>query len=242
MTVEIKWFAMFSEEDGNMDMTIQSLDKVSPDLMENYPGFPHYQCPAFQDSLNNTFILRCPVDVSIRLNKKNNIMQYSCPDLTGIPFVTERLTNGMYQNFTFQYFFTFITKHNDVMIEQLPAFYHKNDFTDNCQLVIGQFNIGKWIRPINLASAMVTTESEEDIYIHIKKGNPLSYVRFNCKDNIKLKRIEDIEEIKRVSNQSQTCTSVKRYSPRMSLKKLYDLFKPFNRKYKKSCPFNIFKK
>lgn len=240
MMVEIRWFVEFSR---GLDIITQSLDRVSADLMKNYPGSAHHQCPAWKDSLNDTYILRSPMDVSIRLNKKNNIIQANKFVDKDVPFIMARdVPDGMDQQFSCQYFFYFITNHDDVMIEQLPAFYHINDFTKNCTTVGGQFNVAKWTRPINLTAAIVTTESEEDIYIHIKKGDPLSYVRFTCKDNIKLKRITDIEEMIQISHQSKTCIDVKMFQANTGLKKLYEIFKPFNRKYKKSCPFNIFKR
>ena len=246
MKKKVEWFAEWS--DGTSDIVdislppFDSLDMVSADIMKNYPNYDHYQCPAFQDSLNNTFILRCPIDISIKVNKKNNVLQISS-DACSIPMISGRPSeNTRFQLFSFQYFFTFISKHDDIMVEQLPALYHKNDFTDKCQIIIGRFNIGKWIRPIEMGAVMITSESEEDIFINIKKGDAISYIRFICDDNIVTKRLEDIVEIKKILEIGKACTDVKKFSPRLSLKKLYDLFKPYNPIYKKSCPFNIFKK
>jgi hypothetical protein len=244
MTVQIEWYTYMNNGFTNRpDIDIsstQSLDRVSVDIVNNYPNYQYYQCPAFQDSLKDTFILRSPVDISIRINKKNNIFQVAS-SLQEI-IINRPSEDTKYQSFSFTYLFNFISKHDDIMLEQLPAFYHKNDFTDKCQIIIGQFNIGKWIRPIQLGDVVVTTDSEEDIFIHIKRGDAISYVRFKCKDDMKLNRLEDIDEIYLSIQRSEACTRVKQFSPKLSLKKLYDIFKPFNQKYKKSCPFNIFKK
>lgn len=230
--IKVNWFS--THPNGATELSTEQLDRVTNDIIENSPDFEHYQCPAFIDSLKDTYIIRSPIDIKIRCNYSKD--QFFWQGLQEHISVRTQLPNPQtkYVSFSIAHYNYFVSDDEGLEIEQLPAFYHKNDFTDKTQLVIGKFNIGQWYRPLEVASCIIPDQNEVDITIN--KGDPLSYIRFN--KPVQLNRITDNEEITKIHSLANSCVALKKTNPKLSLKSMYELFKPF-RKKKKECPFNL---
>ena len=170
------------------------------------------QCPAFTNYINQFFVVRNTVDVTLRWDKINKVLHsdltYECHNSfvrlhwgdfnpeTGKPIVA--LSNS----------FVFVSDH-DVYIEVLPPF---NDIDSSWQLIPGSYNIGNWFRPF-----VTTFEMLED-EITIPRGQPMAYIKFrssNVKDKIKLEKIDRTTQLEHVVNSSLT---LKHYIPKLSWK------------------------
>lgn len=194
---------------GWVDLAYYDLERLS--TWDNTDS-KYNQCPAFTNYVNQFYVVRNSVDVTLRWDKVNKVLHsdlsYEChnsfvrlhwgdfnPD-TGRPIVA--LSNS----------FVFVAD-EDVYIEMLPPF---NDIDNAWRLIPGSYNIGNWYRPF-----ITTFEMLED-EIHIPRGTPMAYVKFrtpNVKDKIKLVKIERTDHLEHVVNSS---LSLKHYLPKISWK------------------------
>lgn len=232
--IKVNWFSLHNN--NAIELSTIPLDRVTNDILDNDPNYGHYLCPAFMDSLKDTYIIRSPFNLKLSLyyNPSNGEFQYSGEGVEDhIRMRSEfPIPKTKYISFTVNHFFQFFTDNETIEIEQLPALYHRNSFTEQTQVITGRFNIGKWYRPIETASCIVPYR--ENVEINIKKGDALSYVRFN--QPVILNRITDSKKITEILNLITACTALKRTNPKLSLKSMYELFKPFK---PKKCPFKF---
>jgi hypothetical protein len=194
---------------GWLDLAHYELEKLSTweDSVSKYN-----QCPAFTNYVNQFYVIRNTVDVTLRWDKNNKVLHsdltHEChnsfvrlhwgdfdPD-TGNPIVA--LSNS----------FVFVSDH-DVFIEVIPPF---NDIDKSWRAIPGSYNIGNWYRPF------VTTFEMLEPEIKISRGQPLAYVKFRTpgiKDKIKLVEIDRTEQLEHAVNSSLT---LKHYIPKISWK------------------------
>jgi hypothetical protein len=78
---------------------------------------------------------------------------------------------------------TFICE-SPAMLQVFPAFMHYNDFTSKTSVIPGEYDISKWTRPVEL----VFEVKNQKEHIKIKKGDALSYFKFNTDDTVKLEK------------------------------------------------------
>ena len=177
-----------------------------------------FQCPAFKRSLVNTFVYKCPYDLSITYDE-NKRYKIDIPnpalrdDHTDRP-VDER--TGKEDNHTIQLFtakankFLFADSSCELSIES-PVFHN----TEYCFLS-GSFNIGKWFRPIHPA---ILNFDQKDIFI--KRGDPLLYLKFPKDVKIEIRRTY----LGPLSfNLSMGYGGYKMYEKKAPLEKLYKYF------------------
>jgi hypothetical protein len=256
--IEIEWFTFAVENHVPPEFVLAKetialpLTPVFPELIKEYNvRQAHTRCPAFIDTLSNTFLLRSDINIGLRFDPVSRSLDVKDnTELTTSMYIDNRDKdnynegNNIFEkgNMTFS-----IKQHHiflseeDVEVELLPCFYHESDFTRKTQLIAGKFNINKWIRPTEVA-AMVRNTSykyKQPVDISIKRGDPLMYIRFITANNkpVKLKQLTDPDKIKKYSEYSHRCVSIKNVLPGLSMQKMYDIFKPFRPKVKK-CPFN----
>jgi len=188
----------------------------------NYDGLPrHLKCYAFMDYCKNSFVIKSPVDVIITVGRNPPSLKL------------DRLDQDFYDNFFMlrdeDYFgknkfgITTMPKllffsDKSVKMESIPFYFlpEINPIHNKIAFVSGVYDIGKWIRPIDVSGEIISGVTE----IKIKHNDPLFVVRFSSRDQeIKLKRVYEDEKILRAM---RTCTDVKRYKTFIPLNKLYD--------------------
>ena len=76
------------------------------------------------------------------------------------------------------------------MINQLPAYYDNNDYTNKTNTITASFDIGNWFRP---AGKPVFQIKKDVTTIDIKEGDALLYIKFNTTEKIKLIEFDDPE-------------------------------------------------
>jgi hypothetical protein len=140
------------------------------------------QCPAFKEYFKNTYVIKYPFDYQIGWNGRD-------------------ITSNMYDQVFFNkaviirdpeagYFsllhptMVFYTDSEDLEMEILPAYFHKNELTTNGFLIPGTFNIGKHLprkleAPYKLASK---------VEINIQNNDALYYIKFKTKEKIEFKK------------------------------------------------------
>lgn len=250
MSNYVKWMISTHAKDvlaecGADNVVALKPELVISDISKQFPGYLHYRCPAFIDTLKNTYVVKASFDFSIRVNPTERTIELD----KDINFVQKYMTNRVNdytsaQNMlmSINHFMMFITD-DDLEIEQLPCLYHSNDWTENTQLITGRFNIKKWIRPIEVAAIVKKTKQENlPVVINIKRGDALFYIRFHSKDNtqIVLEQETDLNKIVDYIKISWTTAMVKRTNPYLKLPVLYELFERFRpKKFFNRCPFNF---
>ena len=68
------------------------------------------------------------------------------------------------------------------MMQVFPAFMHKNEFTDKTTVIPGEYDVGRWTRPVETVFEIRSNREQ----IVITKGDAISYVKFSSDDQIKM--------------------------------------------------------
>lgn len=224
MKINVEWFFI------NDDLGVQNL---SVDLLgiDPIPVLKFYNqnetskirhCPAYLDSLKNTYVICSPIDYEIQFNREEkwaNVI--TPPTLPNKLFSLRHGQEGVSEYCLFSINFgrlLFVSRKQDVWLEVVDPFMEW-ERKNAVRIVSGKFNIHKWVRPIEFAF-----EHKNKIdTIKINRGDPLCYVRFTSKnpaDIIALNRIEqNVDDIQDFNRN----TDLKNYFPHKSLNFLYEL-------------------
>lgn len=187
----------------------------------------HLTCTALQDFHVNVFTVFSPFSAKIKINREKNKI-----DVVG-DNILHKATFNPDGSLELQLYPQYILRASEsVLVQLLPPLLV--EFKYPAYVASGEFDISKWIRPINTAFIV----SKDANVLEIKEGDPLFSLRFVTKDNepVKLKRqaLSDIE-LKLVD----ACSNVTNYKIGNKLSKLYELFDSFKKSLtKKKCPFH----
>lgn len=192
-------------------------------------------CPGNNDYMKNVFVIRSPIDVTLDINTQHKTVT-NCnlsPDVAANVLVIRSNPNiDKYLTVSLRFSYLFMSKEPIVLEELSPFFEH--DFCNDFNIIPGEFNIGKWIRPIDIAFEVHTDVSR----LEIKRGDPLCYLRFRAPDNgtVKLVRVERNDEIMSVARKT---LNMKHMLPGKSLDENYGLMEKTVKKFwpRFGCPF-----
>jgi len=234
------------EEMGSDNVIAIEPEKLLQNLVKTEPGMLHYTCPAFIDNFKNTYIYKAPFDISIKVDPVNRLIELDKDPETVKKYLYHRKNDSAELGnilFSLNYLLLFITD-DDIEVETIPCFYHENQFINNTMLVSGRFNIRDWIRSVELAAIVKNSEptNKECIYITIKRGDPLMYIRFHPKDGslVKLEQEFDFDVIEKYTRITRVTSLVKQTNPHTKLFDLYKMFLPFRKKLTSGkCPFRF---
>ena len=222
-------------------------EKLLPNLAKTQPGMLHYTCPAFVDTFKNTYIFRAPFDVSIKIDPVERTVQMDKDRDFVEKYLQHRVNDAPETEnvlFSLNHFLLFVTD-DDIEIETIPCYYHQSDFVNKVMFISGKFNIRDWVRNVEVATIVKNSkpENKDPIFITIKRGDPLFYIRFHPKDGsvVKLEQEFDFDKIEKYTKLGWVTTSIKKTNPHTKLAELYKMFSPFRRKNVKAskCPFNF---
>lgn len=191
----------------------------------------YLKCVAMQDFHINAFTVYSPFDVKFKFDRANNKV-----DIFGDNNVNTAKFNSdgdveiqLYPQYVFR-------STESVLMQLLPPLL--TPARSDAFVVPGEFDISKWIRPLNIAFIIPKHIDE----FEIKEGEALFSIRFVTQDNeaVKLTR-------QALSNEEVTlakaCTNITYVKLGLSLKALYELFTRFKASLKPSkCPFHRSKK
>lgn len=161
----------------------ESLDTLSSCLNENLElvtGKSYHQCPAFQQYIKNTFVVRSTYDYELHLDKEKQsitspLYNRDFPE----NFIHVRNLSAGLISYTDPRFVFFAEK--DLEMELMPAHFHQT--LGRHPIVPGTFNIGKHFRPIECAIHFFHSDK-----IKIRERDPLFYVKFLTNEKIEFKK------------------------------------------------------
>lgn len=218
-------------------------DRLLPLLTkERHITEQHYmKCPAFQDAYKNTFVVRSPFDLTIKVNEN----RYITTDRFGQEFYDSVIVNRAGEIGTKDPLLISCCLHllfvpnKDCMIEVMPANMHITELTKNIRVIPGKFNAYKWTRVIDFAFEVV----DETKPIVFKRNEPLFYVRFEPKDNSKV-NLEHKVYTPEMIGLTKIIVQLKNKVPKLPLETMYKLAERLDKSifFKKKCPFSFMKK
>jgi|TARA_B110000503_G_C7140864_1_gene410779 hypothetical protein len=196
-------------------------NQLSSDIVANRKGAVFLKCPAHTDFLKNTFIFCAPFDLTIELDicDETNTIKVYCENISqeifesivDTRFLVNDSSNSQYPLLGIDWL-TVFTSTTSTMIQVLPAFMHRNDFTEKTTIIPGEYNIHNWTRPLETLFEIRSNNEK----IVIKKGDAISYIKFLSNDHVKLIQSKTPwEEIVRCNNIRNT-----------------DKFRPLKERYK----------
>lgn len=204
-----------------LEQVVEIPSPLSRDVVNSRKNVVFLKCPAHTDFIKNMFVFKSPVDITIDIDISEHNASVACPNISQKVFnhfIDVRFL-GVDECGISPYpligidFLNAFTSSNSMTMSAMPAFFHHNDFTKKTSFIPGEFDIGKWTRPIECVFEIKNSKET----IEIKKGDALFYVKFNAgSETIKLEKQEmPWEDI-------FTCVKLRRKNIFKSLKFRYD--------------------
>jgi hypothetical protein len=195
---------------------------------------------------SNTFLIRSPFDMTLTVNTTNQGNKVLLIENQDQDWVNKYLINRLSENQThtmyglmFQYLFY---SKKSLVMESKPASLTHTDFLKNNLFIPGEYDISKWIRPVECVFE-ITDDTKTAV---IKRGEPLYYIRFQTDKKINLIRSQPGDKLFEITS---ACVNLKKLKPNLSLEENYTIAKPWFKKYqnrlfeksKSKCPLHFWK-
>jgi hypothetical protein len=220
--VEVFWTPYFFEEDRGVFSVLQQPPKpLFPVLQAQRPNASYLKCPALSESCKNDYVVYCPIDLVVTVDKQ---AQTVTTDRYSQDFFDRNVKNRMAESnpenpalITLPTRFLFYSNDSvEFEVMDLPILTSKS--SENFKIVRGGFNIGKWIRPTELAVEVINSAKP----ITLCADDPLFLIRFRTANNVpvKLTRVDLTPDLRNVM---KGCVNLKGYRPMLKLNKLYKL-------------------
>jgi len=191
------------------------LQDLLPRRNKEANGDNWFQCHAFQSSIKNTFVLRLPFAVAFGLDADLGAFAIGREYESKMKFVQMKEPSVLDA-------YTFTVRGNWIFwceepltITTSPAHYHK-PVVDGFY-VGGSFDIGRWFRPVEGAIQL----NQGVNTVHIKRNDPLAYIKFNTDEPVNLKRFYMTKELEELH---WGCVNYKKEVPHKGLSYLYNKF------------------
>lgn len=185
----------------------------SENLMHGYLG-----CPAAAKTLKNIFVVKSGMDLKISFKENSvNINTKKIKDDTS------------QQKFLSEFFFVrsfkdkMVTLQSDTLlyskesmhVMQMQPFLENTEFAKNTGSVVAEYDISKWLRPIQPTFYCYKDE------IIINEGDVLFYIFIPSEENVK---IVEFEKNQYIDNIVTSTTALKFFKPNQTMKHIYDFF------------------
>jgi len=205
-----------------LEMLMQTPRSALSMLQAHRSGNEYLKCPAVTDALKNVFIVQAPFDLNIFYDASSN-----------------RVSIDSFNQDFFDHFIHFRKRpHHHPPTLSIPPFvlFYSNDpvlaisqdvpilscdATRNTRHIIGQYDISKWIRPVDWSFELSLGNE-----VRIKRGDPLFSLKFQTQNNkpIKLTRVKITKDLYETV---QACVRVKHIRQNFKLKEVYDVAKDY---------------
>lgn len=175
----IHYVSVFNKEDTLIPQS---------DLIDS--GYVQNKCPVYNHKQSRTFVATSPIDFSLSIDRSNNKISCSRPEL--LEYDDEHIKSPKPVIQLVFPKFLFYTEEDNIWFEfnDHPMTALNNNFI----AISGWFNLSNWSRTSSTAITLV----DEKRYVIIKKGDPLFRVSFyppNLDDSIILKKETNTEVI-----------------------------------------------
>ena len=208
----------------------------------------YLKCPAFQKYYENTFVIQCPFDLEIRVDKTNL-------DSNGKYILTDRYGQQFYDKYIVYRVdekndFTMIDVNipyvfyceNSTIVELMPHHMGIDNHENNFRVIPGEFDIARWHRSLNFSIEII----DDDKPVILTRGEPLFSVRFRPKNgsSVILERSEFTPVLRDSLN---SCVTLKNIAAKNTLEENYAAFSKYletikNKLFRKRCPFGFTRK
>jgi hypothetical protein len=196
---------------------------LTREVVENRKGVVFLKCPAHTDFLKNTYVFRSPFDIFLNIETTNdklkiwsdNVSQPLFEKLIDVRFLNQSESGASPYPIVGIDFLNLFVADSSTLMSVMPAFLHYNDFTDKASIIPGEFDISKWVRPVECVFEIKKqTES-----IKILKDDALCYFKFRTDESIKM--VKSQMPWKTVDD----CAKLRASAPFKPLKFRYESFK-----------------
>lgn len=201
-------YMLFQQPDPLLQLIAR--DRNNDNRYENY-----IDCPAFQHTVRNTFVIRNSIDMDIVISTTG----IAPTDSSSFEAASFWLMKNNSRNLpVVNYHLNYVFFSEDLEISTTPAYMHDTEFQTKLTYIPGAFNIGKWFRPIEGA---FEAKSNNKLALQISAGDPMYYLKCHTDDRIKFQRFELTPKLYQMSMGCMTHKKLKLHS---SLKYLYSMF------------------
>lgn len=175
-----------------IDQDYTPFKSLVKDIATSRKGCTYLKCPAHTDFLRNTWVFCAPFDLTleIEVDPDSDMVRVHCENISQEIFEsiidtrflhkTEQAKNP-YPLLGIDWLYVFACE-EPLMMQVFPAFMHKNEFTDKTTVIPGEYDVGRWTRPVETVFEIRSNRER----IVIKKGDAISYVKFSSDDQIKM--------------------------------------------------------
>lgn len=180
--------------------------------------FNYRRCPATQAAIKNTFVFNAPITATALLSgsSENPIL------ITEADYFAKKASSNVdCYSVMYDYSWIFFSEES-LIFRQSPAYLHRTTLRESGDIMVGQFDISKWFRSVNVDIGLWKGINN----ITVTEGEPLFYAEFFTNKKVVLKQFDMGPELFELSMQVLKLKSVK---PNLSLFDMYDRFKRSNR-------------
>lgn len=195
---------------------------LSKDIVASRKGVTFTKCPAVTDFFKNTWVFKSPMNLNIDIEVNDiyskvycdNVDQQFFDQMVDIRFL-QNSERGIspYPLVGIDFLNTF-TCNKSLTIQALPAFLHYNDFTCKATTIPGEYDISKWVRPVEIVFEVKNKQER----ISIKKNDALCYFKFLTTGAVKL--VEDATPWEEIV----ACNNIRNADIQRPLKERYTSF------------------
>jgi hypothetical protein len=217
---------------SNVEITTDIFTSLVKETNQNRKNVIFKRCPAHTNFLKNTYVLKSPIDIELEIVVSDttkdvyskNLPQHIFEQIIDFRFLDDNERGESPFPILGIDFLNSFTVDQSLLLQVFPAFMHQNDFTQKCTVIPGEFDIHKWVRPVEL----VFECHQQRQTIQIKKGDALSYFKFCTDESVKIiKGSMPLDDI-------VACNEIVKSSPWKPLKDRYESYG----QYKKSVSNN----
>ena len=201
----------------------------------------YLECPSLNLNYKNCFIITSPLDVNISVNESGEILSDLKPDIHQLLIMPRFQDQGEKTLLSLRIQYYFVAEES-LSIQQFQPSILSSQYPhlSNISMIDGEFDIGKWVRPLDFAFEV----NNQPCNISIKRGDPLYAIRLKTNKNINMEF--DNYENSLISRTHHNQSSIKSVCPLNNLQKNYKLassqMKSLSKKlFPKGSLFSIFK-
>lgn len=179
--MSIVYWSHFSKIDNLPKMKLYNVvpKKMSYDLRKKAivdDNGTYIQCPANHGFFHNMFYFEYPRDFSCNYDEKGNAIG---EDSIFFRHRSNQFENQISVELDFAWLFF---SPNPMRLQIMPPFFHKTKTQDFGVIAAGEFDIGRWFRPIHLSYFLWDGIKE----FHASEKEPILYLKFENKEPVQL--------------------------------------------------------
>lgn len=212
MTIKVYWCPHNDMMRYGTDISLrfQPPEKLINNIPNNVRQSNYYRCPAFSESIRNTYVIKSGVNLSFNINFNTDDVHidtdnpYLCKlyfPLLYQPNESGQVLDDGFVQFGNGYMF-FAEK--PLIVSTCHPYLHHNTVTSNGNGLYGEYDCSAWLRPIN--SSFVLNSNKTQFNYIIKEDDVTNYVKFHTKEKIELIKINYTNEIDRIAG---SCNGLK---------------------------------